>query len=82
VSVELLDPVTDDLNRNTAPCGRRTVAGDIMDRGNRQELPRLRGVQGMAGREAARLCIRFRSILQGVLGVVRSLQPWVSSPVT
>ena len=37
MGIEFLDPVTDDLKRDTAQCGCLAAAGTIIDRGNRQE---------------------------------------------
>jgi len=75
LGVELLDPVTDDLNRDTAQCGRFAAAGTIIDRCNRQEPPGLRGVPRMPGREAAGLGIKIRSQGQGRNGVAPSSYP-------
>ena len=75
MGVELLDPVIDDLDRHTSKCGRLAAAGTIIDRGNRQEPPGLRGVPDIPSRETAGLRIKIRSKWKGGHGIATSFKP-------
>ena len=50
MGVELLDPVTDDLNGDAAQRSCLVPAGAIIDRGNRQKPPGLGRISRMPGR--------------------------------